>query len=1027
MPRKQSRSRLDLLFEQLEKESVRSPSGSARPYPGWTWECDPQGKYRACSAEVEQILGRSPDEFIGQPVFRFSLTAASAQIVKQILIRAGTGDGEPYSTQAAVEFVARDGLSVPGILHLNRPATGGWNGFFRLTPPRQEPEPGDPGLLAPILQQAPQPPGGAEVFPPAAPARKPLARGRRPLPRPSLKPRRPAPLPASGFMPQTGRGSRARAPFSYPLPRPPSEAGRQSLEQARPVSRDGGPGQEAVIAVPVLSPEGAPDLLLEILDEDASRRWSPDERLLVERVADQLAIALENARLFAENQTLARAVEAAADMVLIGGMDGVVQFANPAFYASTGYTPQEAAGLDLAVLNGDHPASALYSEIRETVLTGQVWRGEVTNRRKDGSTYEAQLAVSPIWDERGEVKQFVAVQRDISESKRHQAEREFLLRETETLYQAGARLSAASTYDALLEVLCEYTVLGHPAAVDVSLNVFDRPWTGGTRPDWLLVLGRRSRLDASATRPVRLPANLWEQAPRPTRQEGAVYLKDPARHPALRSLAVTLGVEPASVKGLVFAPMLAAGKWIGQVVGLYREAIDIGEADLRRLNSLASQAALSIENLRLLEETRRRNEELAVMNAIISAASSSLDLEAVLHEVLGRVLSALQFDSGLVALAEAAAGADLSVAVQQGLPEGLAASLVAGGEPESLCRLVIRRGEPICYADLREVSGRAAQAAVEAGLRACLGVPLRSKGEILGALCVFSRAPQELERSTLSMMQAVGQQVGVAVENARAFDLAQKAVVEIRKLDQLKSQFLANMSHELRTPLNSIIGFSRVILKGIDGPVTDLQRQDLTAIFNSGQHLLNMINEILDLSKIEAGKMEVNFEEQVDLCELIQTAVNTAQGLIKDKELEMRLELPEDLPRVRADPLILRQVLINLLSNAVKFTEAGSVTTGAAVRGEPGRQEVEVWVRDTGPGISAEDQSRLFLPFSQLDPSTTRKYGGTGLGLSISKRLVELHAGKIGVTSEPGQGSTFYFTLPLDPPGPPPGESRPTG
>jgi CheY-like chemotaxis protein len=229
----------------------------------------------------------------------------------------------------------------------------------------------------------------------------------------------------------------------------------------------------------------------------------------------------------------------------------------------------------------------------------------------------------------------------------------------------------------------------------------------------------------------------------------------------------------------------------------------------------------------------------------------------------------------------------------------------------------------------------------------------------------------------------------------------------------MKSQFLANMSHELRTPLNSIIGFSRVILKGIDGPTTELQQQDLTAINSAGQHLLNLINDILDISKIEAGKMELAFQDNVSIHDVINGAMSYAIGLTKDKPIELERAIAPDLPLIRADATRVRQVLINFLQNAVKFAEEGTITVKANLQADPnGRPEILVSVMDTGIGISLEDQKKLFQPFSQVDASATRKTGGSGLGLSISRLLIEMHGGRVGVISDTGKGSTFYFTLP---------------
>jgi PAS domain S-box-containing protein len=297
--------------------------------------------------------------------------------------------------------------------------------------------------------------------------------------------------------------------------------------------------------------------------------------------------------------------------------------------------------------------------------------------------------------------------------------------------------------------------------------------------------------------------------------------------------------------------------------------------------------------------------------------------------------------------------------------------------------------------------------------RSEVAIPLRIGSRIVGVIDIQSTQIDAFTQDDLSVLQSLADQVAVGIDNARSYELSQQLIQDLREIDLLKSQFLANMSHELRTPLNSIIGFSRVILKGIDGPVSEMQQQDLTAIYNSGQHLLGLINDILDLARIEAGKMELNFEE-VHLSEMTTSVMATAKGLVKEKPIQLLQRIPADMPAVRGDTMRVRQVLLNLISNASKFTDIGSITVETLVqKGPTGKLEALINVIDTGPGISAEDQKKLFQAFSQVDGSATRKSGGTGLGLSICANLVQLHSGRIGVHSEAGKGSTFWFTLPL--------------
>ncbi len=294
-----------------------------------------------------------------------------------------------------------------------------------------------------------------------------------------------------------------------------------------------------------------------------------------------------------------------------------------------------------------------------------------------------------------------------------------------------------------------------------------------------------------------------------------------------------------------------------------------------------------------------------------------------------------------------------------------------------------------------------------------VAIPLRIGLRIVGVIDIQSVQTHAFTQDDLSVLQSLADQVAVAIDNARSYELSQQLIQDLREIDLLKSQFLANMSHELRTPLNSIIGFSRVILKGIDGPISEMQQQDLTAIYNSGQHLLGLINDILDLARIEAGKMELNFEE-VQLAEMTTSVMSTAKGLVKEKSIQLLQRIPSDMPAVRGDAMRVRQVLLNLISNASKFTDVGSITVETLVqKGPTGKMEALINVIDTGPGILAEDQKKLFQAFSQVDGSATRKSGGTGLGLSICANLVQLHGGRIGVQSEVGKGSIFWFTLPL--------------
>jgi PAS domain S-box-containing protein len=421
-----------------------------------------------------------------------------------------------------------------------------------------------------------------------------------------------------------------------------------------------------------------------------------------------------------------------------------------------------------------------------------------------------------------------------------------------------------------------------------------------------------------------------------------------------------------------------------------------------------------ITERKLAEETlRRRNDYLAASSEIGRLVTSTLDLNTIFTRTVNLISERFGFyyaaiyiieETGFNAILREATGEAGEKMKAQGYSIVVGSHSVIGKVAESMEPTLVNDTdlEPLYIPNPFLLDTRSE-----------VGIPLRIGSRVVGVIDIQSILIQAFTQDDLSVLQSLADQVAVAIDNARSYELSQQLIKDLREVDQLKSQFLANMSHELRTPLNSIIGFSRVILKGIDGPVSDMQQQDLTAIYNSGQHLLGLINDILDLARIEAGKMELNFEE-VHLTDMTTSVMSTAKGLVKEKPIQLIQRIPPNMPTVRGDTMRVRQVLLNLISNASKFTDLGSITVEASIqRGPTGKMEALINVVDTGPGISIEDQKKLFQAFSQVDGSATRKSGGSGLGLSICANLVQLHGGRIGVHSVVGGGSTFWFTLPL--------------
>jgi signal transduction histidine kinase/HAMP domain-containing protein len=300
------------------------------------------------------------------------------------------------------------------------------------------------------------------------------------------------------------------------------------------------------------------------------------------------------------------------------------------------------------------------------------------------------------------------------------------------------------------------------------------------------------------------------------------------------------------------------------------------------------------------------------------------------------------------------------------------------------------------------------QALLSADVRALLAVPLLREERIIGAFMVRRRLPGSFDQAVIELMQSFASQSALAIQNARLFQEIEEKSRQLEVASQHKSQFLANMSHELRTPLNAVLGYAELMQDGLYGELAPETKEVLVRIQANGNHLLGLINDVLDLSKIEAGQLALSIDDY-SVANVVQTVVSATESLAAAKNLPLKVDMSDDLPIGQGDERRIIQVLLNLVGNAIKFTDAGEVRIAVTkVNGV-----FAVAIADTGPGIPDPERGRIFQEFHQVDSSVTKKKGGTGLGLAIAKRIVELHGGRLWVESELGKGSTFHLELPI--------------
>jgi signal transduction histidine kinase len=500
-----------------------------------------------------------------------------------------------------------------------------------------------------------------------------------------------------------------------------------------------------------------------------------------------------------------------------------------------------------------------------------------------------------------------------------------------------------------------------------------------------------------------------------------VYIPDIREDDEYRLEALAQAADYLSVLAV---PMLLDGTPVGVVTVTGAEPGAFSPRQIELLQTFADQAVIAVENVRLFTELQARTADLTrsvgqltALGEVGRAVSSTLDLGTVLTTIVSRAVDLSGLDGGVVFEYEE----DKQEFVQRAQAE-------TGGALAAARRATrIRRGEgvvgrtaitrePVRVFDITAPGayvGPNRENLIESGVRAILAVPMVREGQLIGCLGVTRNQPGKFPTETIELLRTFATQSALAIQNARLFHEIEDKSRQLEVASQHKSEFLANMSHELRTPLNAIIGFSEVLSERMFGDLNEKQEEYLRDIHASGQHLLSLINDILDLSKIEAGRMELELTA-FDLPTAIENALTLVRERAGRRGIALHHAEDQRLGQIRGDERKIKQVLLNLLSNALKFTpEGGRIDVRAGLI--DGMAEVSV--ADTGIGIAPQDQEAVFEEFRQVG-TAAKKVEGTGLGLALSRKFIELHGGRIWLKSEEGVGSTFTFTLPLTDAGP---------
>jgi len=659
--------------------------------------------------------------------------------------------------------------------------------------------------------------------------------------------------------------------------------------------------------------------------------------------------------------------------------------------------------------------------------TGEPFRTTHYGYDKNGKKIAAEIVATPVFDEHGEIVAGVEAVRFITEQLKVQHELIKKSDRLERLTQIATQISSGLDMDEILD--------------QVVKNAVELTGADGGAVTLLDKKSNRSTIRNGYNLPDELEMmdfGVDEGISGAVMKSGeTLVVGDYQEHPASLDKFARL-VGSIGIKSFIFAPMPVGKKPMGTLVLVSTTPNKtFSEESVRIATAIADQAAVAIQNANLFEETSNAFRIQQELNKIAVSITSGLDLEKVLQEVVRRAAEIVHADAAMIALLDEDSGI-ITFPYNYNLPVALCQ--VTSKTGEGVAGEVIKKCEPRIDNDY-QTSALNRQEFVNVGITAVVSVPLMIADRCIGVIGVMDKGSgRKFTEDDINILSIISTQAAVAVENARLYgELASSAQklelrikdrtealsrmyeeserksrileevnLKLREVDRMKSDFLANMSHELRTPLNSIIGFSKLILDGLDGEISEEQGKDLEIVHANGLQLLQLIDDLLNLARIEAGRINLVLQPAMP-GEMVEDVVMGMRSIAREKRLELEYLAPAGMDLVIMDIGKVQQVLLNLIRNAIKFTEEGKIVVSV----EQSSDETVFSVKDSGKGISKDEAKKVFERFHQTDPGLAGT-AGIGLGLTISKRFIDMHRGNIKVTSEPGKGSLFTFSIPHD-------------